>query len=86
LGIGHPGDKDRVIGHVLKDFAKADGAWLEAMLNAVVDNVPYLVKGDEATFMSKVALALNPPKPRPVIANESPPRVKLPGTRGTDGV
>ena len=28
LGIGHPGDKDRVTGHVLGDFAKADQAWL----------------------------------------------------------
>ena len=24
IGIGHPGDKDRVHGHVLRDFAKAD--------------------------------------------------------------
>ncbi len=24
LGIGHPGDKDRVLGHVLGDFAKDD--------------------------------------------------------------
>ncbi len=30
LGIGHPGHKDRVLGHVLGDFAKVDGPWLAA--------------------------------------------------------
>src|SRR5438105_2120795 len=29
LGIGHPGDRDKVHSHVLKDFAKADKTWLE---------------------------------------------------------
>ncbi|MDI6835541.1 MAG: aminoacyl-tRNA hydrolase, partial [Rhizobiaceae bacterium] len=28
LGIGHPGDKERVHGHVLGDFAKVDRIWL----------------------------------------------------------
>jgi peptidyl-tRNA hydrolase, PTH1 family len=89
LGIGHPGDKDRVIGHVLKDFAKADAAWLEALLSAVADNFPHLVKGDGATFMSKVALALNPPKARAeekTSPREKPPGTGGPGTEGTDGV
>ena len=84
LGIGHPGDKDRVVGHVLKDFSNAE--WLEALLDAVADTFPYLVKGDAATFMSKVALALNPPKARPATGNETPPREKPRGTGGTDGV
>ena len=30
LGIGHPGHKERVLGHVLGDFAKADQEWLTA--------------------------------------------------------
>ena len=29
LGIGHPGEKERVLGHVLSDFAKADRDWLK---------------------------------------------------------
>ena len=28
LGIGHPGDKAKVSGHVLGDFAKQDRQWL----------------------------------------------------------
>ena len=35
LGIGHPGDKDRVAGYVLSDFAKADTQWLDPLLDAV---------------------------------------------------
>ena len=36
LGIGHPGDRARVNGHVLGDFAKADQAWLEDVLQGIV--------------------------------------------------
>ena len=56
LGIGHPGSKDVVIHHVLNDFAKADRVWLEPLLDAVADAAPYLAKGDEARFLSDVAL------------------------------
>jgi peptidyl-tRNA hydrolase, PTH1 family len=65
LGIGHPGDRRRVVGYVLEDFAKADALWLEPLLDAIADTFPHLAKGDAAAFMSKVALALNPPKARP---------------------
>jgi PTH1 family peptidyl-tRNA hydrolase len=64
LGIGHPGDKDRVTGHVLQDFAKADRAWLDPLLDAIAEQFPLLVRGDAGAFMSKVALAVNPPKPK----------------------
>src|SRR3546814_3238991 len=59
LGVGHPGHKDLVHGHVLSDFAKADKAWLEKLLDAVADAVPLLASGDAARFMSRVAEALN---------------------------
>jgi PTH1 family peptidyl-tRNA hydrolase len=58
LGIGHPGSKERVHGHVLGDFAKADGEWLEPFLDAIGDNAGLLAKGDEASFMNKIALAI----------------------------
>ena len=57
LGIGHPGHKDRVTGHVLGDFAKVDAAWLDAMLEAVADQAGLLAAGDAALFMTKVAEA-----------------------------
>lgn len=63
LGIGHPGEKERVTGHVLADFAKADRAWLEPLLAAVADAFPLLVAGDDAGFMNKVALAMKPLMP-----------------------
>ncbi len=57
LGIGHPGHKDRVTGHVLGDFAKVDQAWLAALLDAVADQAPLLVSGKPEEFMSRIALA-----------------------------
>ena len=60
MGIGHPGHKEMVHGHVLSDFAKADRDWLEPLLTAVADNSPLLVKGEEGSFQNKVHLALNP--------------------------
>ncbi len=65
LGIGHPGDKDRVTAHVLRDFAKADEAWLGKLLEAIADGFALLVEGDDSGFMSKVALAMDPPPKRP---------------------
>ncbi len=63
LGISHPGDKARVLSHVLGDFAKSDKAWLEPMLDAVADAAPLLAAGDDAAFQTKVALLTAPPKP-----------------------
>ncbi len=56
LGIGHPGHKDRVTGHVLGDFAKADADWLAAVLDAVADAAGLLASGKTEDFMSRVAL------------------------------
>lgn len=58
IGIGHPGDKALVNPHVLGDFAKADRAWLDLLLDAIADAAPLLVKGDDSGFMNKVSLAV----------------------------
>src|SRR3546814_13105920 len=60
LGVGHPGHKDLVHGHVLSDFAKADKVWLETLLDAVAGEIPLLVAGDAPHFMSRVAEIMNP--------------------------
>ncbi len=69
LGIGHPGDKERVHGYVLGDFAKADQSWLEPLLDALADNATMLVKGEDSQLMNKLALATggkaDDDKPRP---------------------
>ena len=55
LGIGHPGHKDRVHGHVLGNFAKVD-TWVEPLLDAVADAAPLLAAGKAEDFMTRVAL------------------------------
>ena len=56
MGIGHPGHKDAVTGHVLGNFAKQDQAWLEKLLDAVADCAPMLAEGKPEDFMTRVAL------------------------------
>ncbi len=56
LGIGHPGDKARVTGHVLGDFAKADLDWLLPCLDAVADEAALLAHGETENFMTRIAL------------------------------
>jgi PTH1 family peptidyl-tRNA hydrolase len=63
IGIGHPGHKERVIGHVLADFAKSEQAWLEPLLDAVADAAPLLARSDDSGFMNRVAVLTRPPKP-----------------------
>ena len=66
LGIGHPGHKDRVTGHVLNDFAKADQDWLVPLLDAVADNIDFVLDGKDSDFMTRVAQAVQPPRePQP---------------------
>lgn len=59
IGIGHPGAKERVTGHVLGEFAKADREWLEPLLEAIAENAGLLVSGDDSGFMNKLSLAKN---------------------------
>ena len=56
LGIGHPGHKDRVSGYVLGNYAKAEQDPLVDMLGAVGGEAHWLAEGDDARFMSDVAL------------------------------
>ena len=56
IGIGHPGHKDRVTGHVLGNYAKAEQDDLVQMLGAIGAEAEWLAKGEDARFMSDVAL------------------------------
>lgn len=58
IGIGHPGHKDRVTGHVLGNYAKVELEDLTDMLAAMGAEAEWLAKGDDARFMSDVALRL----------------------------
>ncbi|MEE9313217.1 MAG: aminoacyl-tRNA hydrolase [Rhizobiaceae bacterium] len=92
IGIDHPGHKDRVTGHVLGDFAKADYIWLEPMLDEIGRNADYLAKGDDAGFMNRIALRTKPnekpAKQKPATtakshihkANKNGPKPKVPSS------
>ncbi len=71
LGIGHPGSKELVHNHVLGDFAKADKAWLEPLLDAIADNAAMLVKGEDSQLMNKLALAVGA---KPEAEGTKPPK------------
>jgi PTH1 family peptidyl-tRNA hydrolase len=74
LGIGHPGDRERVLGYVLQDFAKADEGWVAKLVEAVGQALPILVAGDDNGFMSKVTVLTRPPRPKkPKPEDDAPP-------------
>ncbi len=56
LGIGHPGHKDRVLGYVLGNYAKAEIDPLADMLGAVAAEAAWLAAGDDVRFMNDVAM------------------------------
>jgi len=56
LGIGHPGHRDKVSPYVLGNYAKAEMDPLTEMIGAVAAEAAWLVKADDARFMSDVAL------------------------------
>ena len=55
IGIGHPGHKDRVTGHVLGNYAKAEQDDLVAMLGAIGAEAEWLAKCDDVRFMNDIA-------------------------------
>lgn len=77
LGIGHPGDKSRVQSHVLGNFTKDEHAWLDPLLDAVAVAAPSLVDADDAGFMNRIALQINP-KTTPEPKTKSPEPVTKP--------
>src|SRR5277367_5071606 len=56
IGIGHPGDKARVTGHVLGNFDKADHDWLLPLLDNMAAEAPLLAKRQPEAFMTRLAL------------------------------
>jgi PTH1 family peptidyl-tRNA hydrolase len=72
IGVGHPGVREMVHGHVLGDFAKADTEWLDVLLAAIADNAELVARGDESGFMNKITLALRD-KLQPTGEDDRPP-------------
>src|SRR5947209_324646 len=64
IGIGHPGPglKELVTPHVLGNYAKAEMEPLSDVLGAISSEAEWLAAGDDARFMSEVALRLQQPE------------------------
>lgn len=58
IGIGHPGEKRRVTGHVLGNYHKSELDPLADLLGALAAEAPTLAAGDDVRFMSDLALRL----------------------------
>lgn len=58
IGIGHPGHKDRVTGHVLGNYAKAELDPLSDLLGAIAAEAEWLARGDDVRFMNDVAMRM----------------------------
>jgi peptidyl-tRNA hydrolase, PTH1 family len=62
MGVGHPGESHLVMPHVLGDFHKADLPWLDPMLAAVADALPFAVAGEDERFQGEVMRLAPAPK------------------------
>jgi peptidyl-tRNA hydrolase, PTH1 family len=65
MGTGHPGHKDLVHGYVLSDFHKADRVWVDPLIEAVADALPFAAAGDDDRYQAEVMRLVPAPKADP---------------------
>lgn len=65
MGVGHPGDKSRVMPYVLADFAKADEAWRDALIDACSRALPLLLSEGDERYQTEVMRLAPAPKHDP---------------------
>lgn len=56
IGVGHPGDREKVQDHVLHDFSSEDREWVEPLIDAIAKAATHLVVDDDAGFTNAMAL------------------------------
>lgn len=54
IGIGHPGDKDKVTGHVLKKSSLSDRKQIEAGIDEAMAVLPKVLEGDLQSAMNEL--------------------------------
>ena len=54
MGTGHPGHKDKVMGHVLSDFHKVETGWVKALCEACAEALPLLLAGEDERYQAEV--------------------------------
>ncbi len=62
LGIGHPGDREKVLSYVLSNFSKADQHWVDALKSSCSKALPYLLAGRNERFQTEVLRLAPAPK------------------------
>jgi len=65
MGVGHPGDKSKVMPYVLADFPASERDWRDALLDAISRSVTFLVEGDDERFQTEVLRLAPAPKSDP---------------------
>lgn len=65
LGIGHPGQKNKVHSYVLSDFAKSEQPWVTDMMGALARAADLLAAGGHDKYQTKVDLLAPPPDAGP---------------------
>ena len=54
IGISHPGEKEKVTGHVLGDLSKEDAETLQKILPSIAEYISTLIGGDEKKFQKNI--------------------------------
>ncbi|MFM2045057.1 MAG: peptidyl-tRNA hydrolase pth [Pseudomonadota bacterium] len=85
IGIGHPGDKNRVHGWVLSNFSKAEEAWLSPLLDVLAGEFPLMADGQAEKYGSRIALLTQPPKPPKPPKPPTPAKETGPAKAGPNG-
>lgn len=62
LGIGHPGDKDKVSGYVLSKFSSNEMQHVESWVDHIAEAIPLLLSKDDNVFLTRLALLTQPKK------------------------
>jgi PTH1 family peptidyl-tRNA hydrolase len=70
VGIGHPGQKELVEPYVLQNFSMEERAMFGPLIDAMAEAMPILAEDDPQGFMTRVALILRPPPPKPQRASD----------------
>lgn len=79
LGIGHPGHKDLVSGYVLRDFAKADQPWVEALCDEMARSIDLALDGKDSDLNARLNEATAQYR------SDKPATEKKPKSPGTGG-
>ena len=56
IGIGHPGDKDKVLRYVLSDFKKKEIEVMSQICINISTNMEYLINQEHSSFLNKVKI------------------------------